>query len=116
MAKTGIVEMLQILMKLTECVGDQSVLLCLSLAALMLESPSTSRQYSVINSLSTINTKSSDGLSLYKMIKRIQNDEQSAGTSDGTVKSKDAAVAEEAKDKETAIVNKLDDETRASIR
>ena len=38
--KTGRVEMLLILTKLIECVGDASALLCLALAALTIEDPS----------------------------------------------------------------------------
>lgn len=53
--------MISIFMKLTEIVGDQTAMLCLSLAALMLENPEIDKKDSMISTLVGINVNQLDG-------------------------------------------------------
>ena len=65
----------------------------------------------MVNSLTAINVKSLDSLSLYKMIKKIQNEELSLSALEETKNDKEAA-----EDVVEAPTEKLDDETITSLK
>ena len=65
-------EIITLLLKLLDHVGNQSAFLCLTLAALTMETSNT--KHSVVKSITQFSSMGSDGQSLFKLIQEIQQD------------------------------------------
>ena len=64
-------EIITLLIKLLDFVGDQSSFLCLTLAALTLESPATPKEHSVVRSVLQFSAHGADGQSLFLLVQDI---------------------------------------------
>jgi hexokinase len=70
-------EIIRLLIRLLDYVGDKSAYLCLVLAALTLEkSGKVADKHSVAKSVVKLGAQGSDGQSLFRMIKAILDDEE----------------------------------------